>query len=174
MNGARSVWSDPSGLERHVPPPRGVSCVQRSKRLLGLVLVCALSQLAATGPTVHSNEEGGQVGYDPKGHRDPFVALVRDGRVVGVPTARATETLRPVLYGILWDPAGRSSLALLNDKEAKVGEQVGAYRVEEIRQDAVVLTREDGEPVVLQVSFETPEAASPPPGAARAKGWEHP
>lgn len=145
------------------------------KRLLGLTLVLCLGQLGVGVRTVRS-EEVEKFPYNPQGHRDPFVALVRDGRIVGVPTLRSTETLRPMLYGILWDPEGRSSIALINDKEVTVGDQVGTYRVEEIRPDAVVLAQDDGGTVVLQVSFDTPDATQPPsaPGAARTKGGKHP
>ena len=99
--------------------------------------------------------------YDAKGHRDPFVPLVRDGRLVGkpqpVPTVNAAQ---PVLYGILWDPAGRS-IAMINDTEVRVGDTVAGYRVAEIRQDAVVLSG-GGEPLVLSIDFETPSSKSSP------------
>ena len=61
---------------------------------------------------------------------------------------------KPTLYGILWDPGGKS-LALINDAEAKVGDTVGGYQVKEIRKDAVVLVN-GGEPVVLKISFDAP------------------
>ena len=92
--------------------------------------------------------------YDAHGKRDPFVPLVRDGRLVssaGSPSSVATSS-ELLLSGILWDPTGRS-LALINDTEAKVGDTIGGYRVTEIRPDAVVLVR-DGKPLVLQISFE--------------------
>ena len=98
--------------------------------------------------------------YDPKGHRDPFVALVREGRLVGTQPGKRVESSKPVLYGILWDPGGRS-LALINDVEAKVGDTVAGYKVSEIRRDAVVLTN-GGEPMVLQIAFEEPPSGSSP------------
>ena len=92
--------------------------------------------------------------YDSKGKRDPFVALVREGRFVG--TAGTFSSGSSVsglqLAGILWDPGG-NSLALINDTEVKVGDVVGEYHVMEIRQDAVVIVRE-GKPVVLHMSFD--------------------
>jgi len=84
--------------------------------------------------------------------RDPFVPLVRDGRLIAPSGSENFSQL--TLVGILWDPSGQS-IALINDTEAKVGDVLGEYQVHEIRQDAVVLMRE-GQPVVLQLSFDTP------------------
>lgn len=97
--------------------------------------------------------------YDARGQRDPFRPLIQDGRIVGL-TGRSSsvETDQPVLYGILWDPGG-NSIALINDTEVKVGDTVNGYRVTEIRQDAVVVTN-GGEPVVLQIAFETPPSGT--------------
>ena len=122
------------------------------KRLLLLLGISfTLSQLDLGGWPVFSEEEPQTVLYDAKGHRDPFVPLVRDGRIVN---PRAASGILPVLYGILWDPDGRS-MALINDREVSVGDQVGAYRVEEIQPDAVVLADEGGERVVLGLAYES-------------------
>lgn len=96
--------------------------------------------------------------YDSGGRRDPFVPLVRDGRLVAATAGARVESSTPVLYGILWD-AGGGSIALINDAEVKVGETIGGYRVKEIRQEAVVLDNE-GEPLVLQIAFEQPPKRS--------------
>ena len=97
--------------------------------------------------------------YDSQGHRDPFIPLVRDGKIVGnVEGMQVTGTV-PSLLGILWDPSG-NSLALLNDAEVRVGEVINGYRVEAIRPDAVVLSA-GGEPVVLTITYETPPKISP-------------
>jgi hypothetical protein len=66
-----------------------------------------------------------------------------------------------VLYGILWDPGGRS-IALVDDLEVSVGDSIGPYRVEEIRPDAVVLARESGEQFVLELVFESDEGRENP------------
>lgn len=92
--------------------------------------------------------------YNAKGHRDPFIPLVRNGRLVPW-RGGSLDPTKPVLQGILWDPRGRS-YAMINDAEVMVGETVDSYRVVEIRQDAVVLADEMGERVVLQIEFETP------------------
>ena len=99
--------------------------------------------------------------YNTHGRRDPFVPLVRDGRLVSVQGMFA-EATRPVLYGILWDPGG-ASLALINDAEVKVGDVIGTYRVAEIRPDAVVLNN-GGAPVVLQISYDVPPKTGGPKG----------
>ena len=99
--------------------------------------------------------------YDAKGHRDPFMALVRDGKLIGTQKGTPPDTGKPVLYGILWDPNGQS-IAMLNDTEVTVGETVGIYEVLEIRQDAVVLSA-GGDPLVLKIEFETPPKSSQQP-----------
>ena len=81
--------------------------------------------------------------------------LVRDGRLVAVAYASQSDLMKPVLYGVLWDPGGRS-IALINDAEVQVGDQIANYRVQEIRENSVVL-KNGGESVVLTISF-TPSA----------------
>ena len=106
--------------------------------------------------------------YDAKGRRDPFIALFREGRLVN-PTASNLQADKPVLYGILWDPTGHS-IALINDTEAKVGDTINGYQVTEIRRDAVVLSVEGGEPVVLQITFDTPPGALAPRTTTGGRG----
>ena len=96
--------------------------------------------------------------YSAKGKRDPFVPLVRDGQMVSMAQAAASESSLPMLHGILWDPYGQS-IALINDLEARVGDPVGEYQVIEIRHDAVVLSN-GSEPVVLEINFDSPPAPS--------------
>lgn len=99
--------------------------------------------------------------YDPKNRRDPFVPLVRDGRLVSPDPISRVHTARPVLYGILWDPGGKS-IALINELEARVGDIVDGFRVVEIRRDVVVVT--DGSaPIELEITFEEPPADVLPP-----------
>ena len=89
--------------------------------------------------------------YDPQGKRDPFVPLVRDGRLLSGTGSGAVSTGEPTLHGILWDPNGHS-LALIDDTEVKVGDTVAGYQVTEIRQDGVVL--KNGEKSVVLTVFE--------------------
>ncbi len=131
----------------------GLWLVGMAVAVLGLV---GRAAVAADGPTVGQAE---RFRYNAKGRRDPFVALVRDGRIVAISTSGHAESSKPVLYGVLWDPVGRS-IALINDGEAKVGDMVGDYRVVEIRKDAVVLAN-GGEPVVIELAFETPPKSAP-------------
>ncbi len=107
--------------------------------------------------------------YDTGGRRDPFVPLVRDGRIVGVVPGARLELTKPVLYGILWDPGGKS-IALINDFEARKGDMIGAYQVVEIRQDSVVLHDAIGEPTILQLPFEQLKE----PSSRTTKGGAHP
>ena len=119
--------------------------------------------------TSEPSEKRENFSYDPAGHRDPFVPLVRDGRLVGVaPPGSRMEGSKPVLYGILWDPGGHS-IALINDAEAKVGDSVGGFQVKEIRQDAVVLTN-GGVPVVLEITFEAPPSKLSPGATTGGEG----
>ena len=128
-----------------------------------LVMSAALAW-AAQGPS----EKHDTFSYDPVGHRDPFVPLVRDGRLVGVTTAGRVPADKPVLYGILWDPGGHS-MALINDAEVKVGDAVSGYQVKEIRQDAVVLTS-GGVPVVLEIAFDAPPSKLSPGATTGGEG----
>lgn len=102
-----------------------------------------------------ADQQGQPWSYDPKGKRDPFIPLVRDGRFVSVTgDLSSPEASAPLLAGILWDPVGQS-IALINDTEVRVGETISGYQVAEIRPDAVVLVRE-GETLMLQITFEEP------------------
>jgi hypothetical protein len=80
--------------------------------------------------------------YEQSGRRDPFVSLMTVGE------------LRPmvsdlVVSGILIDPTGRNSVAVLRDITSKeqyrvrVGQQLGRMRVARINQKAVVFTIEE-------------------------------
>ena len=104
--------------------------------------------------------------YDSKSRRDPFVALVRDGRLIAAGPGTRLEASTPVLYGILWDPGG-NSIAMINDGEVKVGDWVGQYQVREIHQDTVVLHSGTAELLVLKLAFDAPA-----PAAGTTKGGE--
>lgn len=128
------------------------------KRFLSGVAILAIGGTAAgAGAQADQQDPPARPPYEAKGKRDPFVPLVRDGRFIANPGGGDFSTL--TLVGVLWD-AGGNSIALINDTEAKVGDVLGDYQVQDIRQDGVVLMR-DGKPVVLQLSFETaPQAVA--------------
>lgn len=90
--------------------------------------------------------------YSAHGKRDPFLPLVREGRIVSIEGTAHADPSAMVLRGIVWDPHGQS-IALIDDTEVKVGDAIGAYHVTEIREDAVVLTN-GGEPIVLRIAFD--------------------
>ena len=80
--------------------------------------------------------------YEQSGRRDPFVSLMKVGE------------LRPmmsdlVISGILIDPTGRNSIAVLRDVSSKeqyrvrVGQQLGRMRVARITQKTVTFTIEE-------------------------------
>jgi hypothetical protein len=137
---------------------------QRKRFLTGCLAVgLAVGFSGATGWAAEPPAtEASTVRYNAKGRRDPFIPLVRDGQIIAVGGSAPAPGDRPVLYGILWDPGG-GSLALINDREMQVGDVINGYRVTAIRQDAVVLHVEDGEPVVLRIEFEP--APGPSSGA---------
>lgn len=137
---------------------------QRKRLLTGCLAVGLIAGLsgAAGWAAEPPAAETPTVRYNAKGRRDPFIPLVRDGQIIAVGGSAHAPGDRPVLYGILWDPGG-GSLALINDREMTVGDVINGYRVTAIRQDAVVLQVEDGEPVVLRIEFEP--APGPSSGA---------
>jgi len=121
--------------------------------IIGLSLGGATQGLAEESrPAQQASSEGFR--YDPHGRRDPFVSLVRDGRLVATIPGTRLESSRPKLSGILWDPGGQS-IAIINEEEVRVGDTVIGYKVLEIREDAVVLTN-GGVPMILEIEFEAP------------------
>ena len=111
--------------------------------------VRAMAAGSATRPAAEMDTAGGRVvlrrevfSYEQSGRRDPFVSLMTVGE------------LRPMISdlaisGILIDPTGRNSVAVLRDvtsKEqyrVKVGQQLGRMRVARITQKSVMFTIEE-------------------------------
>lgn len=110
--------------------------------------VRAMAAPSATAPGVEMDTAGRVVlrrevfAYEPSGRRDPFVTLMTVGE------------LRPMISdlaisGILIDPTGRNSVAVLRDVSSKeqyrvkVGQQLGRMRVARITQKAVMFTIEE-------------------------------
>lgn len=97
--------------------------------------------------------------YDPAGKRDPFVPLIVNNRLASQSAGSFVSELgRPVLHGILWDPAG-NSIALIDNFEARIGDQVQGYTIKDIKKDSVILEAE-GKSVVLNIAFEEQFPAS--------------
>ena len=133
--------------------------------LMPLSLAVLIMAFARAGWAVEANaKESTAFQYEPGGHRDPFVPLVQEGSRVGA-TVKGTpvEPAKLILYGVLWDPGGQS-IALINDKEIRVGDLVADYQLLKIRQDSVVLGK-GGEQMVLKITFETPPS-KPSSGAS--------
>jgi len=103
---------------------------------------------SATRPSAEMDTAGKVVirrevfSYEQSGRRDPFVSLMTVGE------------LRPMISdlaisGILIDPTGRNSVAVLRDVSSheqyrvKVGQQLGRMRVARITQKAVTFTIEE-------------------------------
>jgi hypothetical protein len=111
--------------------------------------VRAMAAGAATRPAAEMDTAGGRVvlrrevfSYEQSGRRDPFVSLMTVGE------------LRPMISdlaisGILIDPTGRNSVAVLRDVSSKeqyrvkVGQQLGRMRVARITQKTVTFTIEE-------------------------------
>jgi hypothetical protein len=110
--------------------------------------VRAMAAPSSTAPGVEMDTSGKVVlrrevfAYEPSGRRDPFVTLMTVGE------------LRPMISdlaisGILIDPTGRNSVAVLRDVSSKeqyrvkVGQQLGRMRVARITQKAVTFTIEE-------------------------------
>jgi hypothetical protein len=110
--------------------------------------VRAMAAPSSTAPAVEMDTAGRVVlrrevfAYEPSGRRDPFVTLMTVGE------------LRPMISdltisGILIDPTGRNSVAVLRDVSSKeqyrvkVGQQLGRMRVARIAQKSVTFTIEE-------------------------------
>jgi hypothetical protein len=110
--------------------------------------VRAMAATSAAGPGIEMDTAGKVVlrrevfSYEPSGRRDPFVTLMTVGE------------LRPMISdlaisGILIDPSGRNSVAVLRDVSSKeqyrvkVGQQLGRMRVARITQKSVTFTIEE-------------------------------
>ncbi len=101
----------------------------------------AAAKPAAKPDTVPSFVMRETFDYDRAGTRDPFASLLN------------TSDLRPVLsdlklIGILYDPTGRRSVAIMRDQQntlyrATIGQTLGRMRVSRIKPRAVIFTIEE-------------------------------
>lgn len=134
--------------------------------LMPLSLAVLIMASARAGWAAEANvKEPAPFQYESGGHRDPFVSLIQEeSRAGAAGNSTTAESLKPILHGVFWDPEGRQSIALINDQELGVGDLVEGYRLLEIRQNGVVLEK-GGEPMVLEITFETPPS-KPSSGAS--------
>jgi len=133
------------------PPAATAPAPKRVERPADTTRVHGVRATAAAGVATRATtmDTAGKVvlrrevfGYEKSGRRDPFVSLMTVGE------------LRPMISdlaisGILIDPTGRNSLAILRDVSSKeqyrvrVGQQLGRMRVARITQKAVTFTIEE-------------------------------
>lgn len=141
-NAAKAAPSAPNGAS---PAKRAAEAPVDTARGRGVRATAA----AATRPAAEMDTTGGRVvlrrevfSYEQSGRRDPFVSLMTVGE------------LRPMISdltisGILIDPTGRNSVAVLRDVSSKeqyrvkVGQQLGRMRVARITQKTVTFTIEE-------------------------------
>lgn len=89
--------------------------------------------------------------YDSKGKRDPFMPLVTSqGYIVNVEEELFASDMN--LEGIIYDAQGHS-LAIINGKVVKVGDNIGSYTILEINQSTVILAKE-AEKYILELKKE--------------------
>jgi len=89
--------------------------------------------------------------YDSKGKRDPFMALVTSqGYVINVEEELFASEMN--LEGIIFDAQGQS-LAIINGKVVKTGDNIGTYAVIEITASKVTLAK-DAEKYILELKKE--------------------
>ena len=98
--------------------------------LLGLICICLSATIFAEDNFV----------YNSKGKRDPFMPLVTsEGYIISVEEELFASDMN--LEGIIFDVQGRS-LAIINGKVVKVGDNIGSYTILEIGQTKVILAKE--------------------------------
>jgi hypothetical protein len=101
------------------------------KKLLLVGLICVvLGSLAFAEETFV---------YDSKGKRDPLMPLVTSqGYIVNVEEELFASDMN--LEGIIFDING-NSLAIINGKVVRRGDNIGSYNIQEIEQAKVVLIK---------------------------------
>ena len=112
---------------------------------IGMAMLLTVTATAATdtaAPTPSAKKI-----YQAQGKRDPFIPLVKDGKIIG----GKSESAIPELMGILWDPD--NPIAMMGDKELTVGDMLDDYKVVEIHETSVVL--EDSEGARVEVKQKT-------------------
>ncbi len=110
-----------------------------------------------------------QFSYDASGRRDPFLSVLASGEAKPL-------LVDLIVTGIIFDPAGRRSVAVMRDNSDKTiyrvrtGDALGRARVSRIAQRAVYVTVDEFGFMRQDSLLFTPHAAPPgaSPGAAPA------
>ncbi|MFZ5801188.1 MAG: hypothetical protein ACOY3D_07450 [Candidatus Omnitrophota bacterium] len=105
-------------------------------------LILIIIFLVAAGIS-HGTEE---FSYDSKGKRDPFMPLVTSqGYIVNIEDELLVADMN--LEGIIYDAGGRS-MAVINGKVVKSGDNIGRYTIKEIRKERVILVKDEEESIL--------------------------
>ncbi len=91
--------------------------------------------------------------YEPRGERDPFVALVGPGGEYLGPSGKIKSLGDIKLEGIIWDPVG-GHLAIINGEIVKEGENVGGIKVNKIYSKKIIILIDDEEFILNLVEEE--------------------
>ena len=137
--GAEARGSSASATKRPAEAPADTSRAHGVRSTAAGAATRASAPMDTAGKVVLRREV---YAYENSGRRDPFVSLMTIGE------------LRPMvsdltISGILIDPSGRNSVAILRDVTSheqyrvKVGQQLGRMRVARITQKAVMFTIEE-------------------------------
>jgi hypothetical protein len=85
--------------------------------------------------------ERGQLKYDDRGRRDPFLPLIgNDIAVTQVAYLKSVDDL--IIEGILMDPK-KGSVVIVNGQVLKEGNYIGGFRIDSITANKVIFSRED-------------------------------
>lgn len=115
--------------------------------------ICVFGIFLATAS--YGQDDVNDFTYASKGKRDPFIPLPY---VVSKASGPASlDEFR--LEGIIYDPS-KDSLAVINGKVLRQGENVGPYTIQEIRKNSVSL-RKGGEIFTLRLKAKKPTSDMP-------------
>jgi type II secretory pathway component PulC len=89
--------------------------------------------------------------YPDEFDRDPLEPLINAEGVINVKLVRQYGDLE--LNGIMYSRAETQSSAIINNTLVKKGDYIGAYKIEEIKLDSVVLNKK-GKKISLEISKE--------------------
>ena len=109
--------------------------------LLGLLVALSVGLLGAAAPEESAVKKAT---YDAQDKRDPFVPLVKDGKIVGA----RNEGALPEIMGIMYDPD--NPIAMIGDREVTIGDMIDDYKVIEIHEASVILEDPEGARVELK------------------------